>query len=78
MKIKNIKQGQISTMSYSEVLTLKEELRNSEKKYLELKGMFDSNIESKNLIENLLKKNNEEIKRTYEHKITKLKKKQMK
>ena len=65
----------ISTMSYSEVLTLKEELRNSEKKYLELKGMFDSNIESKNLIENLLKKNNEEIKRTYEHKITKLKKK---
>ena len=65
----------ISTMSYSEVQTLKEELRNSEKKYLELKGMFDSNIESKNLIENLLKKNNEEIKRTYEQKITKLKKK---
>ena len=65
----------ISTMSYSEVQTLKEELRNSEKKYLELKGMFDSNIESKNLIENLLKKNNEEIKRTYEQKIAKLKKK---
>ena len=65
----------ISTMSYSEVQTLKEELRNSEKKYLELKGMFDSNIESKNLIENLLKKNNEEIKKTYEQKIVKLKKK---
>ena len=46
----------ISTMSYSEIMNLKEELRNSEKKYLELKGMFDSNIESKNLIENLLKK----------------------
>ena len=66
----------ISTMSYSsEILTLKEELRNSEKKYLELKGMFDSNLESKNLIENLLKKNNEETKRTYEQKILKLKKK---
>ena len=50
-------------MSYSEVLTLKEELRNSEKKYLELKGMFDSNIESKNLIENLLKKNNRKRRR---------------
>ena len=66
----------ISTMSYSsEILTLKEELRNSEKKYLELKGMFNSNLESKNLIENLLKKNNEETKRTYEQKILKLKKK---
>ena len=66
----------ISTMSYSsEILTLNEELRNSEKKYLELKGMFDSNLESKNLIENLLKKNNEETKRTYEQKILKLKKK---
>ena len=65
----------ISTMSYSEIMSLKEELRNSEKKYLELKGMFDSNIESNNLIENLLKKNNEEIKRTYEQKISKLKKK---
>ena len=65
----------ISTMSYSEVQTLKEELKNSEKKYLELKGMFDSNLESKNLIENLLKKNNEEIKKAYEQKIIKLKRK---
>ena len=65
----------ISTTSYSEIISLKEELRNSEKKYLELKGMFDSNIESKNLIENLLKKNNEEIKKTYEQKISKLKRK---
>ena len=57
----NIEEGEtylkdISTTSYSEIMTLKEELRNSEKKYLELKGMFDSNIASKNLIENLLKK----------------------
>ena len=37
--------------------------------------MFDSNIESKNLIENLLKKNNEEIKKAYEQKILKLKRK---
>ena len=65
----------ISTISYSEIQTLKEELKNSEKKYLELKGMFDSNLESKNLIENLLKKNNEEIKKAYEQKIIKLKRK---
>ena len=46
-----------STMSNSEISSLKEQLRLTEKKYLELKGMYDSNIESKNLIENLLKKN---------------------
>ena len=37
--------------------------------------MYDSNIESKNLIENLLKKSLEENKVTYEQKIAKLKKK---
>ena len=64
-----------STMSNSEISSLKEQLRLTEKKYLELKGMYDSNIESKNLIENLLKKNLEETKNTYEQKINKLKKK---
>ena len=64
-----------STMSNSEKTSLKEQLRLTEKKYLELKGMYDSNIESKNLIENLLKKNLEDTKSTYEQKISKLKKK---
>ena len=64
-----------STLSNSEISSLKEQLRLSEKKYLELKGMYDSNIESKKLIENLLNKNLEETKSTYEQKINKLKKK---
>ena len=64
-----------SMMSNTEISTLKEQLRLTEKKYLELKGMYDSNIESKNLIENLLKKNLEDTKNTYEQKINKLKKK---
>ena len=64
-----------SMMSNSEISSLKEQVRLTEKKYLELKGMYDSNIESKNLIENLLKKNLEETKSTYEQKINKLKKK---
>ena len=64
-----------SAFSNSEISSLKEQLRASEKKYLELKGMYDSNIESKNLIENLLKKNLEENKNTYEQRINKLKKK---
>ena len=64
-----------NSKSISEISALKEQLRLSEKKYLELKGMYDSDTESKNLIENLLKKNLEDIKKANEQKINKLKKK---
>ena len=64
-----------TTKSNSEISELKEKLRISEKKIIELKSMYESDIESKNLIENLLKKNLEENKLSYEQKIIKLKKK---
>ena len=59
----------------TEISKLKEKLRTNEKKLVELKNMYDSDIESRNLIENLLKKNLEENKVTYESKINKYKKK---
>ena len=60
-----------NTKSNSEILALKEKIRVNENKIMEL----ESYIESKNLIENLLKKNLEEIKLSYEQKIIKFKKK---
>ena len=59
----------------TEISSLKEKLRISEKKLIEVKNIYDSDIESRNLIENLLKKNLEENKATYEQKIMKYKKK---
>ena len=60
-----------NTKSNLEISALKEKLRLSENKNLELQ----SSIESKILIENLLKKNLEEIKLSYEQKIIKFKRK---
>ena len=71
----NLNNSNISTKSNNEISNLKEQLRLSEKKYMELKGMYDSDTESKNLIEKLLKKNLEDIKNASEQKINKLKKK---
>ena len=59
----------------NEINILKDKLRTSEKKLMELKNIYDSDIESRNLIENLLKKNLEENKATYEVRISKYKKK---
>ena len=64
-----------SDSNLNEISSLKEKLRISEKKLLELKNIYDSDIESRNLIEKLLKQNLEENKATYEAKIMKYKKK---
>ena len=64
-----------SDLNLNEISSLKEKLRTSEKKLLELKNIYDSDIESRNLIEKLLKQNLEENKATYEAKIMKYKKK---
>ena len=58
----------------SEILTLKEKLQITEKKLMELKSIYESDIESRNLIEKLLKQNLEENKVSYEQKILKYKK----
>ena len=59
----------------NEISSLKEKLRISEKKLIELKSIYESDIESRNLIEKLLKQNLEENKISYEQKISKYKKK---
>ena len=61
----------LSMKSNSEINGLREKLRISENKIMELQSYIDS----KNLIENLLKKNLEEIKLSNEQKIIKFKKK---
>ena len=58
-----------------EISSLKEKLRISEKKLIELKSIYESDIESRNLIEKLLKQNLEENKISDEQKISKNKKK---
>ena len=65
----------LSSQSNNEILSLKEKLRINEKKIIELKNIYESDIESKNIIEKLLKKNIEEMKILYEQKIIKYKKK---
>ena len=59
----------------SEISSLKEKLNKSEKKITEMKNIYEADLNSKILIENLLQKNLEDQKIYYEDKITKLNKK---
>ena len=59
----------------SEIFSLKEKLNQSEKKISEMKNIYEADLSSKALIENLLQKNLEEQKIYYEDKISKLNKK---
>ena len=59
----------------SEIFSLKEKLNQSEKKITEMKNIYEADLSSKTLIENLLQKNLEEQKNYYEDKISKLNKK---
>ena len=59
----------------SEILSLKEKLNQSEKKITEMKNVYEADLNSKTLIENLLQKNLDEQKIYYEEKIFKLNKK---
>ena len=59
----------------SEIFSLKEKLNQSEKKISEMKNIYEADLSSKTLIENLLQKNLEEQKIYYEDKISKLNKK---
>ena len=59
----------------SEIFSLKEKLNQSEKKISEIKNIYEADLSSKTLIENLLQKNLEEQKNYYEDKISKLNKK---
>ena len=59
----------------SEIISLKEKLNQSEKKITEMKNIYEADLSSKTLIENLLQKNLEEQKNYYEDKISKLNKK---
>ena len=59
----------------SEISSLKEKLNKSEKKITELKNVYEADLNSKILIENLLQKNLKEQKIYYEDKISKLNKK---
>ena len=59
----------------SEISSLKEKLNKSEKKITEMKNIYEADLNSKILIENLLQKNIEDQKIYYEDKITKLNKK---
>ena len=59
----------------SEIYSLKEKLNQSEKKINEMRNVYEADINSKTLIENLLQKNLEEQKIYYEDKISKLNKK---
>ena len=70
-----IAQPKIDNNNINEISSLKEKLRISEKKLIELKSIYESDIESRNLIEKLLKQNLEENKISYEQKILKYKKK---
>ena len=51
-----------SSSDINQISLLKEKLKKNEKKLLELKNIYESDIESRNLIEKLLKKNLEENK----------------
>ena len=66
---------QNSLVENTEISLLKEKLRLNEKKFVEMKGVYEADINSKNLIEKLLRKNLEDMKETYEQKIMKLNKK---
>ena len=70
-----ITQQKSDNNNIKEISSLKEKLRISEKKLIELKSIYESDIESRNLIEKLLKQNLEENKISYEQKISKYKKK---
>ena len=59
----------------TEISLLKEKLRLNQKKFIEMKGVYEADINSKNLIEKLLRKNLEDMKESYEQKIMKLNKK---
>ena len=59
----------------SEIYSLKEKLNQSENKINEMRNVYEADINSKTLIENLLQKNLEEQKIYYEDKISKLNKK---
>ena len=59
----------------SEIFSLKEKLNQSEKKISEMKNIYEADLSSKALIENILQKNLEEQKIYYEDKISKLNKK---
>ena len=58
-----------------EIILLKEKIKIKEKRLTEMKGMYEADINSKNIIEKLLRKNIEEMKESYEQKISKLNKK---
>ena len=58
-----------------EISSLKDKLILKEKKLKELKELYEADINSKNIIEKLLKKNIDDIKESYELKINKLNKK---
>ena len=58
-----------------EIALLKEKIKIKEKRLTEMKGMYEADINSKNIIEKLLRKNIEEMKESYEQKISKLNKK---
>ena len=53
---------------------IKEQLRICQNNYKELKEIYDTDIESKEIIEKILRKNYEESKNSYENQILKLKK----
>ena len=59
----------------SEILSLKDKLNQSEKKINDLKNVYEADLNSKTLIENLLQKSLEDQKNYYEDKISKLNKK---
>ena len=58
-----------------EISLLQEKLKLKEKKLLEMRGAYEADINSKNIIEKLLRKNLEDMKESYEQKISKLNKK---
>ena len=58
-----------------EILLLKEKVKHGEKKLIEMREIYEADINSKNIIEKLLRKNIDELKETYEQKILKLNKK---
>ena len=49
-----------------DICSIKEQLRNSQNQYKELKEMYDTDIQSKEIIEKILRKNYEESKNSYE------------
>ena len=66
-------EGATTTTSNNEINSLKDQLRNSQRDLMELKEIYNSDIESKSLIENILKKDISDTKKQYEMKIAQLK-----